>query len=537
MKIKNLFSNFLNKSLLVVFLTVGFSGSLWGYEYYPVYSQNYSSIILLTLDEFMTKGGSDKNGLYNLSEKERKKYIKNGRLEIGSLDYDKLYDLSHKLINNGVYFTSGKFLTYGKTISEQHLRDIQRLKTDMTNARGLSGIELVELGWIFAKNSTFAVADIYTRGKSGNILKLASKSKYVWWAKEVNKLNKLKVFKNLIDSKKFKIFVKLIETSFDINKALNNNNNELASVGIKNLQDLKGYLVEKGFIIKDNNEIANKLMAQEYVTTYLKSALKSIVQAVAKAFSEIIKNPQREITEGLKTIAIMVAEEAPIIKRVINAFEKSKEVSDEGRKRSMNILTIYDEEVQPEHDKDWINFHTKSWKHNIKYTIDLAYAYYPLKYAFSSALYARKYLLKANAYGFDTNDVLLNPSSKVTIKEAECFINKTYYLDYSLVMNHPKACQQVDGANINRQYFATLLVNKFFPNDKIPKEDKILKKNWGGHETILAEKRIVKGYIDGTFRGTEDLNFFEMLVMIINTMDYRTCGYVGCSIQDIVGVQ
>lgn len=168
---------------------------------------------------------------------------------------------------------------------------------------------------------------------------------------------------------------------------------------------------------------------------------------------------------------------------------------------------------------------------------------------------AYKYLKNALAYGFELKDftlskVLFNETQNITEQKAFEILNDGYlFLDKS----NQTLLLDYNYSNINfmtRRKFAILLNEVFNLESKLSQtkinalkiKGKILDGSvgWFYDALVLKELDIVHGQgigVANQFRPDDNLTMYEMLVMLMNTMNYKKCGHVQCNISYILEIQ
>ncbi|MCK5537857.1 MAG: hypothetical protein KAI79_13610, partial [Bacteroidales bacterium] len=164
----------------------------------------------------------------------------------------------------------------------------------------------------------------------------------------------------------------------------------------------------------------------------------------------------------------------------------------------------------------------------------------------------REYLRKFMSYGFTIDDIseVLSESAFITpdYHMKEYMTNNLVFSAYIGLQNDneyvPVSWQDKNANNIQnmtRIEFASFLVNTFQLIKRkpyfTPIEYASFTVNPLPDTNILKSLGIVKSDDRIDFRPDDILTSFEALVMTVNTMDYKKCGYVGCEISEILGVQ
>ncbi len=163
---------------------------------------------------------------------------------------------------------------------------------------------------------------------------------------------------------------------------------------------------------------------------------------------------------------------------------------------------------------------------------------------------SHKFLSKAHLYGYypydfvfdDTKGTLFNPIGKVKI-------NLGVYAIEDSCRTVAGSAGSIDLSNVDPEPYMTRIqaaqyINEIFQLDaglssyikqwlsNIGESPEM--NGWSYHPIILWQRKIAKGNIntDGTitdFRPNDDISSFELLVMLTNAMDYKTCGQAGCT--------
>jgi hypothetical protein len=177
---------------------------------------------------------------------------------------------------------------------------------------------------------------------------------------------------------------------------------------------------------------------------------------------------------------------------------------------------------------------------------------FDLDYRISNNHVAHKYIKRAVAHGLRTDQILENQAtfeqgSNVDEREAYHLILWALWAGDLDDTNHPYNYSPDSDYQITRAEYASLIISAFQLEDKLSlKRKNKLKLNAGIYEQsgkdwpydglVLKEFKIVNSAVS-SFRSNELLTKYEKLVMLVNALDYSKCGYVGCKISYLVGVE
>jgi len=173
----------------------------------------------------------------------------------------------------------------------------------------------------------------------------------------------------------------------------------------------------------------------------------------------------------------------------------------------------------------------------------------------SKNLAAHNKIKKALAHGLTIEDLLMGDS--LFKQEVEIKKNDAYNLvllsiwtqgisDETLPFLYDEYLKSDVNYLITRKEFSEL-INIAFKLDKYISQERVNKlklqsavfkqagKDWPYDALVLKELNIIKS-ASPTFKSNELITKYEMLVILVNTMDYYQCGYVGCKVANIVGV-
>ena len=164
----------------------------------------------------------------------------------------------------------------------------------------------------------------------------------------------------------------------------------------------------------------------------------------------------------------------------------------------------------------------------------------------------RKFIKKALAYGLTLKEFLIGKTLFDETQEIEKYKASNIIWDVLGMKTFRNENFSYEEKSVNNSYkitrreFATLL-NKAFSLDSSFSNTSSLKikgqildqtTGWFYDALILKKLGIVVGQgigAENKFRPDDNLTMYELLVMLTNTMDYKTCGKVGCDMYDRIG--
>jgi len=169
---------------------------------------------------------------------------------------------------------------------------------------------------------------------------------------------------------------------------------------------------------------------------------------------------------------------------------------------------------------------------------------------------SHKKIKSALAHGYSIDDILLGDTifyqgNNIDKNNAHNLVLLGIWAleldDTHLLFQYDEYLDPDNNYNISRNEFSNIIINAYQLEDKLPIEriNKLKEqaeifaeagKDWTYEALILLEFKIVNGS-SNTFKSAELITKYEMLVMLVNVMDYIKCGYVTCDVANVIGAE